>query len=114
MSYRIKRLVIQLFFKINQQHKWKGSHKVQAGRAAETTAIPTLQESNPIASAANPASSPSTPIEPRPRSSAHSPDPNICIGSGQRDIDAKVSFDIKFPVSGTDDPFNSSPSPSLM
>ncbi|KAH6990787.1 hypothetical protein BKA56DRAFT_610367 [Ilyonectria sp. MPI-CAGE-AT-0026] len=55
---RIKRLLVQLFFKINQQHKWKGSHKTmpssQSSERLSPRLSPNRQESdNPSWSATN-------------------------------------------------------------
>ncbi|KAH6900271.1 hypothetical protein B0T10DRAFT_470100 [Thelonectria olida] len=110
---KIKRLVIQLFFRINQQHKWKGSHKTQTGRAAEATAIPTLQENNGIGSTTNPIPSPAIPVEPHPPSPV---DPQgQSIGPSQRGMDANDSSpDRKIPIPIADNPFDSSPGPSYI
>lgn len=55
---RIKRLLVQLFFKINQQHKWKGSHKTMPSSQSSERLSPRLspnhqETDNPSWSATN-------------------------------------------------------------
>ncbi|KAF7540780.1 hypothetical protein G7Z17_g12113 [Cylindrodendrum hubeiense] len=61
---RIKRLLVQLFFKINQQHKWKGSHRTLSNpQPSEYSSLDHQENDRPSGSAINPMERTST--EPR-------------------------------------------------